>query len=107
MARRSFFTSATSASRDSMSRSSSISTSSGDLVEPLADLRRALRPHQPRHLDPVLQEDQRRPQLDAEGTAERAPLAVLDLAMRHGIVSGEGFADQRLRRLAEAAPIGA
>src|SRR5690606_24973003 len=78
---------------------------SGDLPQGADDLLGIARAHQARHFLAVAQEDQGGPQLDAERTPQRAAAAVLDLDMLHLRMRGESLFDERLRALAEAAPV--
>src|ERR1700710_2687311 len=72
--------------------------------ESIADFRRAFRAHDPRDLEPVVEEDQCRPECDPEGAAERAAAAILDLQMPDAGVVLESLRDQRLGSAAIAAP---
>jgi hypothetical protein len=78
-----------------------------DAGKRLAQLGFALRADDPRHLGSVAQEDERGPQLDAEGTAERAARPVFDLEMPHARLLGQGGLDHRLGGTAVTAPAGA
>src|SRR5471032_2121317 len=78
-----------------------------DQRESIADFRCAFRAHDPRELDPVVEEDQRWPKFDPERAAERAAAAVLDLQMPDAGVVLESLCDQRLGSAAIAAPRGA
>ena len=65
------------------------------------------RPHDACQFRPVAQEHERRPQLDAESTAERAARAVLDHEVADAGRGGERALDERARGQAMAAPVGA
>jgi len=60
-----------------------------------------------RHFDTVAHEDQRRPQLDLERTPERPPRPIFDLQVTRARMLAERLADDGLRALAVAAPVGA
>src|SRR5471030_1207336 len=78
-----------------------------DQRESIANFRCAFRAHDPRDLDPVVEEDQRWPEFDPERAAKRAAAAVLDLQMPDAGVVLESLRDQRLGSAAIAAPGGA
>jgi len=75
-----------------------------DLSQGLPDLVALVRAHELRPFFSVAQEDERRPELDAEGAAEAPAAGVGDLDVAHALVAGERFGDQRLRAAAVAAP---
>ncbi len=60
-----------------------------------------------RDLEAVLHEDQRWPQLDAEGAAERPAGAIFDLQVPQVGVRGQALFDDGLGGGTEAAPVGA
>src|SRR5438876_8160080 len=86
------------------SRSRRTKLSRIDLGERLPDRLLLVRPHQPRGFLAVLQEDQRRPELDPERAPEALATRVRDLDVPHIRVLGESGPDQRLGRAAPAAP---
>src|SRR6185369_2729600 len=75
-----------------------------DRVERFVDRTTVARPHQPRDLAAVGEEHERRPELDAERTAERPAAAILDLDVANAAVRLERRRDRRLRSAAVAAP---
>src|SRR3954447_19013195 len=68
------------------------------------DLVRPLGPHQPRGFLAVAQENQRRPELNAEGAPETPPACVRDLDMAHVGMRRECLGDRRFRPATPAAP---
>ena len=75
-----------------------------DQRESIADFRCAFRAHDPRDLEPVVEENQRRPEFDPERAAERTAAAILDLQMPDTGVVLEGLRNQRLGSTTIAAP---
>src|SRR5688500_20248110 len=67
-----------------------------DAVESIGHFLRAARTDHASDFASVLQEHQRRPQLDAERTAERLAAAVFHLDVKHARVRGERTLPQRL-----------
>ena len=62
------------------------------------------RPHESFHFLPVLQDHERRPELDAKRAPEGLATPVGDLDVTHTRMRGQRFGDQRLRAAAMAAP---
>src|SRR5690349_17650473 len=74
-----------------------------DALHGLADAGGVARAHEARGLRAVAQEDERGPELHAEGAAEPAAAGVLDLDVPQ-VVPRERLLDERLRAPAVAAP---
>src|SRR5438132_1019808 len=75
-----------------------------DSGERFLDLVAVIRPHELRCLLAVAQEDERRPELHAEGAAKALAARVGDLDVAHARVLRDRLGDQRLRAPAPAAP---
>ena len=75
-----------------------------DAGDGVGDGGRIVRPHQPHDLAAVAQEDEGRPQLDAERAPERPAAAVFDADVAQRRAVGDCRGDQRPRGAAPAAP---